>query len=359
MTYTAVQSPAQRLLGHDLAGGWIVVEKLSTGENNSGGWFSVSYKVERKDGSQGFLKALDYTKSLRAGADPLRHIQALLTSFNFERDLLRQCGAQGMSRVVRAVDEGWVNVDPSLPFGVGRVEYLIFEWAEHGDVRAHRKLMEEFDAAWALRCLHCTAVGMSQLHGRGIAHQDLNQTNVLVFHQTLAKVGDLGRAVVRGQAGPSDDYVIAGDRRYAPPELLYGAGPGDWQRYRLGCDLYQLGSLTLFLFTGLSANAHLFSRLDPALHFSNYKGSFEEVLPLLEDAFSRLLVELGDAPSFSEKLRGDLVKIARYLNHPDPGERGHPQNRRGHRDPYSLAQFVSWFERLARDAERGLVPRHR
>lgn len=359
MTHTAIESPARRLLGHTLPGGWKVIELLNAGDTPAGGWFSVSYKVEHVDGHLGFLKALDYTKSLKSGMDPLRHMQNVTTAFNFERDILAECASKQMSRVVRAINEGWVDVDPTLPFGVGRVEYLIFEWAAHGDVRAQVNLMEAFDTAWALRCLHCVAVGLGQLHRRGIAHQDMKQSNVLVFDQTISKIGDLGRAVVRGQTGPSDQYKISGDRLYAPPELLYGASPEDWNGHRLGCDLYQLGSLVLFIFTGVSANAHLVSHLNPSLHFNRYKGTFAEILPLLEDAFSKVLLELSGSSALPGRLQKDLTEMTRYLCHPNPAERGHFENRRGHHDRFDLSRFISWFERLARDAERGLIPRSR
>jgi serine/threonine protein kinase len=60
------------------------------------------------------------------------------------------------------------------------------------------------------------ATGLHELHSQRIAHQDLKPSNVLVFSQREAKNADLGRATLRGQVGPFDEFPVAGDLSYAP-----------------------------------------------------------------------------------------------------------------------------------------------
>ena len=51
---------AHMLKGRELPGGWRVIEKIERDPDATGGHFSVGYIVER-NGSRGYLKALDYT----------------------------------------------------------------------------------------------------------------------------------------------------------------------------------------------------------------------------------------------------------------------------------------------------------
>ena len=43
-----------------------------------------------------------------------------------------------------------------------------------------------------------------------IAHQDLKPSNVLVFSRRISKVGDLGRAAVRGQEARTKTASVQG-----------------------------------------------------------------------------------------------------------------------------------------------------
>ena len=72
------------------------------------------------------------------------------------------------------------------------------------------------------RSLHHIAVGLQQIHGQGIAHQDLKPSNVLVFNGNNSKIGDFGRSAYKGHIPPHENNNVAGDLTYAPPELLYG-----------------------------------------------------------------------------------------------------------------------------------------
>ncbi len=152
------------------------------------------------------MKALDYSDALRS-PDPALALQAMTSAYIFERDLLRQCGQKKLDRVVQAIGDGRVTVDPSNAAGV--VQYLIFELAD-GDIRSQMQSAQKVNLAWLLRSLHHVATGLKQLHGEGIAHQDLKPSNVLVFGGQYSKVGDLGRASIKGQQPPHGNNLVAG-----------------------------------------------------------------------------------------------------------------------------------------------------
>src|SRR5574341_2097711 len=207
-----MSSPASQLEGLAVDGGWTIGPRLEKLPSQTGGNFSEGYVVSRNDGARAFLKALDYSRAMKA-PDPARALQRLTEAYNFERDLLARC--KHMDRVVRALSDGSVSVNGEV------VQYLILELAAH-DIRKYLDLAERFDTAWLLRALHHIATGLGQLHGAGIAHQDLKPSNVLVFGDRISKVSDLGRASSKGIIAPHEEYQIAGDPQYAPPELHYG-----------------------------------------------------------------------------------------------------------------------------------------
>jgi serine/threonine protein kinase len=337
------------LQGLKLAGGWHVVERMTRPPGATGGYFSESYVVKRDDGVTAFLKAFDYSGALEQ-PDAASALQALTGAYLFERDLLIHCAEQRLSRVVLALGHGEVNVPGYEP--LARVNYLIFERAEC-DIRRYRDSLDRLDVAWALRSLHHAATGMRQLHSCGVVHQDLKPSNVLVFSSTSSKIGDLGRASRQGYIAPHEDYVIAGDLTYAPPELLYGQYDPDTMMRRRACDVYHLGSLLSFFFTGVGTTSALAAELDPGHQWGNWTGSFSEVLPYVRDAFDRFLASLAE--QLPGEFASSLLVAFQQLCDPDPAQRGDPRARIGNGNPYALERYVSRFDLLARRAELTLT----
>jgi serine/threonine protein kinase len=195
-----------------------------------------------------------------------------------------------------------------------------------------------------------------QLHSASVAHQDLKPSNVLVFEQKLSKVADLGSASVKDTTSPRDGASFAGDRTYAPPELLYGYQDPEWSRRRQACDLYQLGSMVVFFFCGVSMTAMILKNVPPAHLYQVWGGSYGEVLPEVRDAFGLALKEFEtNVPG--EQLRSALREIVSQLCDPEPLLRGHPLNRKGPGNQYSLERYVASFNLLAQRAEIGILER--
>lgn len=125
-------SPAQKLTGMRLDGGWTVKSLIPRAATATGGYFSQGYTAESVTGEKAFLKALDFSEALTS-PDPARALQALTEAYNFERDLLQKCTSNRLSRIIRVLGHGTVQVPPGG--GINAVQYLILEFAGSGDIR--------------------------------------------------------------------------------------------------------------------------------------------------------------------------------------------------------------------------------
>lgn len=327
-----------------LSNGWTVVGHINKKPGATGGHFSVGYKVQNDNGRVGFLKAIDFSRAL-ASNDPARELQALTETFNFERDLLGKCKSKNLDRIVRALEDGNVTID-GLP-----VPYIIFELAD-GDIRGHMDLSGRLDLAWTMKMLHNVAVGLQQLHSIGIAHQDLKPSNVLVFSDFISKLADLGRAAHPDHQAPHDGFVIPGAWPYAPPELRYKFTHPDFTQRRFGSDTFLLGNIIVFAFTRLTMSSIVFSFVAPEHMPFTWRGTYEEVLPYLQNAFNEALISV--APEIPEEVRSDVILMLQQLCEPDLSKRGHPLNRFYNKNNYSLERYITKLDVLALRARRML-----
>lgn len=336
-------TPAQQLVGKELLNGWKVLELIEPTKNATGGHFSTSYIVKSSNGEKAFLKAMDYADALKSD-DTVTALYNLTAECKFEREILEKCKTKGLSRIVRILDFG--NLQPADGNPSNVVEYFIFECAR-GDIRSVVDFNKAVEIAWALRIMHQAAAALQQLHSAQIAHQDLKPSNVLIFDDNHSKLADLGRAFDFHRASPHDDFDCAGDTTYAPPELLYGHVPQDWRIRRLGCDMYLLGSLAVFLSTGVSMTHLLSKRLNKEHHWKNWSGKYEEVLPYIQEAFLAIVRELHNV--IRRDFPKEIPELVKQLCNPDPELRGHPKNFRTG-NSFALERYVSIFDRLAKKA---------
>ena len=342
---------AEFLEGVILPNGWRVIEQLAP--SSTGGAFGVPYLVEQqnKPGKRAFMKALSLRQATQdPGGDFARAMQKYVTAFNFERDTLSLCADKGMNRIARLLDSG----EYKRPGAVLPVCYIIFELATHGDVRKYLANYKAFDLAWILRTMHQVTVAMSQLHTHGIAHQDIKPSNILLFEQFGAKIGDLGCADAKRKPSqsPRGMEIIPGDRTYAPPEFRYREVATNWETRRLGCDLFMLGNIVVFFFTGgLSMPSLLQNNLHPSHFPGNWTGDYRTVLPYVRDGFEKALHEFSLV--VPEPVRRSVTTIVRHLCEPDPLLRGHPKERGGNQ--FALHRFIAEFNLFARRAELNLL----
>jgi serine/threonine protein kinase len=303
--------------------------------------------VRGKDGTRAFLKALDYSPAL-GRPDAADILKFLSSAYIYERDLAEKC--RKMDRVVRALDYGQIQVGPDL---AELVQYLILELGD-GDIRQHLATVDLLNTSWRLRALHNVATGLKQLHGADISPQDLKPSNVVVFNGTVSKVSDLGRATTKGQPSPFESISwILCDRNYAPPEQLYGRYDADWVRLRQGCDMYLLGSMIAFVFTGTSMTHLVQGFLHQSHRCTEWKGTYDDVLPYVRAAFNQA-VDAVSAAIRDAELRQDLTAILRQLCDPDPSVRGDSKNRLRRANPFSPERYITHFDVLARKAARSV-----
>jgi eukaryotic-like serine/threonine-protein kinase len=327
-----------KLEGLALPNGWKVTETVNPGEDATGGQFSNAYVVA-KDGTEGFLKAFDFSYAFQS-ANVIEVINKLTTAYMYERDLLLHCKEKRLRKVVVAIEHGEVQV-PNYDAMNGRVFYLIFHLAE-GDVRRQITMHGRFDSSWCMQALRDVSVGMFQIHRQMIAHQDLKPSNVLVFSDEC-RLADFGRASRKGYPALHDDYNVAGDQTYAPPEQLYGFRHPEWTTRRFGCDLYMLGNLAAFLFTGVNVTSQLFSHLDEQFHPATWGRSYADVLPYLQASFGQVMSDLRG--QLSGPCPAEIEGIIRQLCNPDLGKRGSPKGI-GRYDQFSLERYVSLLDVL-------------
>ena len=337
---TGQTSPAAQLVGMTLSGGWQVTKAIPRQASGTGGNFSCGFFCVR-NGNGAYVKALDFSEIHQNSKDVVSDLRRQTTLFEFERNVLIKC--QSLSKVITILDHGQVTV------GQFQVPYLILELAGEGDLRSQANRMKRLNLAWRLRSMHHISVGLRQLHERGIAHQDVKPSNVLTFENEGSKLTDLGRSSQMGVSGPHDHRPIAGDKTYGPPELLYGDTSGDWNCRRFACDAYHLGSMIAFFETGVPIWPQIEGRLKPTFHHLSWSGGYSRVLPYIKAVHDEVVRDFETR--VDTEYREDLSEIVRQLCEPDPILRGHPRNRIGVGNPYSLERYVSILDRLALRAE--------
>ncbi len=338
--------PAARLEGLKLPSGWSIASRVERLDGQTGSFFSIGYMAKNdKDGGLAFLKALDFSQILQE-ENLLEAIEGAVNAFRFEQDLLEVCASKRMTRIVRALDSGYIRVDDSQ---LGRVPYLLFEPAD-GDIRKVLISFGEVELVWALTILHQVALGLEQLHYAQVAHQDLKPSNVLAFDGSQSfKISDLGCASRKGMTCPRDGKKVAGGWSVAPPELMYGEKHQDWVIARVSADLYALGSLATFLFTGASMNAIVKGHIPEEFDYLTWRGTYKEVLPFLVEAYSSSFEEMSQ--SFVGEIQEAVLDLIKQLCDPDPLRRGDVRNIGVANQQYDVRRFVSRFAALKKRAE--------
>lgn len=341
------------LVGIRLDNGWVIVSKKPTPPISSGGNFSVGYIV-KKDNEEAFLKVLDITRAFRF-PDFTVVLENLLKAHNYECELLEACQNKRLSKIVRVLDKGQIILpDDGSAILIPPIPYIIFEKAETTS-REMLNVIDQFDLAFALRSLHNVAVGLNQLHGIGIVHQDTKPSNVLHFEKTKEhKLGDLGRG--DGGNAPHAHSPIAGDPSYAPPEHLYQHISPDRKTRRQACDTYHLGSLLMFYFTHTDTTSLIKSNLASDYHWNNWGGAYKEVLPYLYEAFDKsvgLFTSVLEQRISDKRIVEELEWSLRRLCDPDPEKRGHPKDISSVGSSYTLTRFITIFNKWATIFEVG------
>ena len=336
---------AAQLLRLTLDDGWYIFKRIERSHNGTGGTFSHSY-LAQKGQETAFVKAFDFSSAFAPEVDTVQILGRLTASFEHERDVLEHCRGRRLSHVAIAIGYGQISV-PGMSLMEGRVHYLLFEKAK-GDVRCQMDEADSYDSVWCVRTLRQVCLGLWQVHRELIAHQDVKPSNILCYEKSKIRLADFGRSSRRGHTIWHDDHQIAGDQSYAPPELLYGYLDNDFVRRRIGTDVYMLGNLVAFLFTGVNLTERLMAKLDPQHHHKNWDADYETALPYLQEAFGRVLQEI--TIDIDDQLHSRILPLVVQLGNPSLLKRGYPRLI-GKRNQFSLEPYVSRLANMAKEVE--------
>jgi len=349
MSVYSIYNVAENLCGQTV-GNWHVGAKYSH-PASSGGNFSVGYEAANiSTGEKGFLKALDYSSAM-GHPDTVDRLNAMTAAYIFERDLLNKCSNKRLKYIIRIVDSGqFVLPAEQYPHGTivpyPQVDYIVLEMADRS-IRNMIDLSVAFDYAWALRSLHNVAVGIEEMHGIQVAHQDIKPSNVLLFDEKqISKLGDVGRASSLETPAKHDEFPCAGDPIYSPFEQLYGDVDRDWKVRRYSCDMFMFGNLIMTYFNNISITAAVMNKLPENSWPRNWGDTYSDILPQIEKAFAECLDDFNH--NVDESLRAELVEIIRQLCCPDISKRGDMKNSHlSGGQQYSLRRYITKLDLLA------------
>ncbi len=324
------------LQGITLASGWKITQQLPRAADATGGNFGVGY-IATRDGETAFVKAIDFVLAMRS-TDPVQALADMTNDALFERNVLEYCTSKGMSHVLRFFGSEYVTLNPNDL--MSRVLCIVMEVGDR-DLRRERSMVANPSCVWTLKVMSDIALALTQLHRGGIAHQDLKPSNVIAVSNgqpdsQVMKIGDLGRVTRQGEKGPFDHYPWPGDPSYTPPEIWYSHYPSDWNDKREAADAYMLGSILVFLCTGVTLQTLVVPLIPHQYHPRNWGGAFDkDLIPVLLN-FHAVVLETKVRPVLMPEIADELMKIAYELTHPDPKTRGDVQARRVVGNPVGL-----------------------
>jgi len=227
------------------------------------------------------------------------------------------------------------------------IPYMVFEFADDMAKNLLSDVTKEASTASSLMCLHESFVAVKQLHNHGIAHQDIKPSNLLLI-DNRTKIGDLGRSSQKGKEAVHDNYCVAGAVPYSPPELIYSQVSPNWETRRVACDMYMLGGMIVFYYTGEPLTAIILNKLEPELHPAKVRCDFEQVLPSLYSTMNNIYADIES--KISHEYREELMSIIKQLTDPDPMKRGFPKYI-GQENQYNLDPYISKLGMISRKAK--------
>ena len=339
-------------------GSWHVLKRMDLPKISSGGGVSIGYHVRHETGRDAYMKASDLDLLTNQTRSMLERAEVAIQLHVWERKILDHCQGNNMDKVVTAIDYG---DEIRTHNGIREpLFFLIFELAKC-DARVQANRLMRFDHTWSMIALHNLAIAIRQLHGGEVSHNDIKPSNLLVFDRLLQKLGDLGSATSPSMQSIHDEESCPGDPRYAAPEILYHDSSVEPQKRafekRRAGDIFLLGSMTHFFITGVMVTPAILMHMSPVhrplSETGGWKGSYTEVLPYWRTAYTSVLSEFESRLVEDQKNNVcqsslSLLDVVKHLCEPNPAIRGHPLDRQGKHDQYSVERYISLFDNLKR-----------
>ncbi len=124
---------------------------------------------------------------------------------------------------------------------------MVMNYATFGNLR--QNLNENFDSMdWSYKTINLAtiALGIKDIHNKGLIHHDLHCGNILNYGKSDSSIADLGLCQHANHEPTQDDErQVYGVLPYVAPEVLRGKG------YTKASDIYGFGIITHEVVTGL------------------------------------------------------------------------------------------------------------
>ena len=121
--------------------------------------------------------------------------------------------------------------------------FLVMEYIEGKTIAALITAQGPMPVPTAARLTWQIALGLEHAHRKGLIHRDVNPYNVLVTHEGIAKLADLGLAIDLAEAEHvTHEGATVGTFDYVAPEQARYSHAADIRSdiYSLGCTLYHM-----------------------------------------------------------------------------------------------------------------------
>jgi serine/threonine-protein kinase len=121
--------------------------------------------------------------------------------------------------------------------------FLVMEYIEGKTIGALISAQGPMPAPTAARLVRQIALGLEHAHRKGLIHRDVNPYNVLVTHDGIAKLADLGLAIdLAEDERVTREGATVGTFDYVAPEQARHSHSADIRSdiYSLGCTLYHM-----------------------------------------------------------------------------------------------------------------------
>uniref|UniRef100_U9UTI0 Protein kinase domain-containing protein n=1 Tax=Rhizophagus irregularis (strain DAOM 181602 / DAOM 197198 / MUCL 43194) TaxID=747089 RepID=U9UTI0_RHIID len=226
---------AQLLAGEDFEVlEWIPYEKFYDVKFIAKGGFGEVYKAKWTDG---LIKKWDDKKRdwERLRANDFVALKALSDSKDVSLEFIREITFHRDLNSGSIIKLYGITQDPET-----KNYMMVLEYAENGGLRNyldHNKLNWEKK----IRNIHYIALGLVEIHQKGLIHRDLHIGNILM-NDTNTCITDMGLC---RPAGASDKTAIYGVLPYIAPEVLRG------KNYTEASDIYSFGIIMYEIISGL------------------------------------------------------------------------------------------------------------
>ena len=168
--------------------------------------------------------------------------------------------AQAVARFLREMEIVGQLDHPNLvrAHDAGEIEgvhFLAMELVEGVDLHHLVRAVGRLSVADACELTRQAAIGLQYAHQRGLVHQDVKPSNLLLSREGVVKVADLGLARLDSWRESADvlnsSDRIVGTFDFMAPEQAHGSGHVD-----IAADIYGLGCTLFYLLVGRAPFAH-------------------------------------------------------------------------------------------------------